>query len=127
MGIDSSGFGPRVKELAALAGASFRGLDSRAGLAPGYTAMIVSGAKGEPGLLTALRIVSAFGLGRDGRLWLLAGDGQPPSAERARAGYLAGAAGGGVHAPRVRHRKVPRNRVRPSSGARSAGRARARG
>lgn len=76
--------------------------------------MVASGAKEEPGLLTALRIASAFSLGRLGRLWLLAGDGRAPSEERARAGYLR--MGGAGHKDKVRHRAVPRKLARGAAG-----------
>jgi hypothetical protein len=91
-----------VGALCALAGASCRSVDERAKLGTGHTAMLVSGQKSEPGLLTALRIMRAFSLGRDGRLWLLTGEGEAPSADRARAAYLVG----GGHAPKMRHPRV---------------------
>jgi hypothetical protein len=126
----------RLGHLIALAELDYSRVDALSGLGEGHTGQLVRGKLKYPAadITHAIAIVLGTTVG-----WLVAGEGDAPGQRKVRAavkdaegrlgrGEVRRAREGGAHrASRVRTAQPVRKGAHPSSGARSAGRARARG
>lgn len=113
MGIRTT-FGKRLGRLCDAAGASFSSVDARAGKQRGHTAQLVSGAKRDPMLATALDLAAAFRLDGTSLLWLLTGRGAAPDGEAVKLGFQRGAHASKVRQPGVSHQGYDRARATES-------------
>lgn len=117
----------RLAYLVDVSGLDFKSVDTLAGLkSRNHTGQIVRGKKPSPSAVTVVALAIVFGTSAE---WLTLGDDakrrrRAPSRRRVREAVRA--AGGVVHAPRVRTGAQRRKAARPRSASRSAGRARAR-
>lgn len=75
-----AGIGSRLKAARELGGISARELDRLAGLSEGYSAMIESGARPDPGSNVSRQLAATLGLSLD---WLISGIGPSPTAKTA--------------------------------------------